>query len=117
MQKAVHCNVNNNYNSFYAGPNCKNIEQLLVKLEDEILEEIREMIRNATGNAGGKGTAGDSLDYHRGMPFTTKDRDNDHWPWDDQNCAVLYKGAWWYRSCHSSNLNGCMSPERSVVVE
>ena len=55
MQKAVPCNVNNNYNSFYAGPNCKNIEQLLVKLKDEILEEIREMIRNATGNAGGKG--------------------------------------------------------------
>lgn len=34
MQKAVHCNVNNNDHSFYAGPNCKNIEQLLVKLKN-----------------------------------------------------------------------------------
>ena len=27
--KEAHCNVNNNYNSFYAGPNCKKIEQQL----------------------------------------------------------------------------------------
>ena len=42
--------------------------------------------------------------YHFGMMFSTYDHDND--PWAQINCAVEYRGAWWYDIGHHSNLNG-----------
>jgi hypothetical protein len=49
------------------------------------------------------GTAGDSLSHHDNMAFSTYDSDNDD---GDDNCAQVYKGAWWYHACYNSNLNG-----------
>ncbi|XP_053688563.1 microfibril-associated glycoprotein 4-like [Sabethes cyaneus] len=49
------------------------------------------------------GSGGDSFSYHRGMNFSTHDRDNDLY---SMNCARNYYGAWWYKNCYHSNLNG-----------
>ncbi|XP_049542160.1 ficolin-2-like [Anopheles darlingi] len=56
-----------------------------------------------TNITGYTGSAGDSLSGEKGMKFSTLDSDNDSW---SGNCAVTYTGAWWYGSCHRSNLNG-----------
>ncbi|XP_075990442.1 fibrinogen C domain-containing protein 1-like isoform X3 [Anticarsia gemmatalis] len=50
------------------------------------------------------GTAGDSLSYHAGQKFSTFDMDNDEWR--DGACATEHGGAWWYKECDKSNLNG-----------
>ena len=57
--------------------------------------------------SGYSGTAGDSLDYHDGHRFSTRDQDNDA---QSGHCAQKLKGGWWYRSCHHSNLNGLYYP-------
>ncbi|XP_015281056.1 PREDICTED: tenascin isoform X1 [Gekko japonicus] len=52
---------------------------------------------------GYSGTAGDSMTYHSGRAFSTFDKDNDS---AITNCALSYKGAFWYKNCHRVNLMG-----------
>ena len=54
---------------------------------------------------GGDTPAGvaDFMAQHSNMYFSTKDRDNDM---NGDNCALAYKGGWWYESCHGTNPNG-----------
>ncbi|XP_002742424.1 uncharacterized protein LOC100367752 [Saccoglossus kowalevskii] len=50
------------------------------------------------------GSAGDSMHYHNGSQFSTRDQDND--VSESTHCANVYGGAWWYRACYFVNLNG-----------
>ncbi|XP_028414652.1 fibrinogen C domain-containing protein 1-like [Dendronephthya gigantea] len=61
------------------------------------------------------GTAGDSLEGNSGMKFTTQDVHNDFLP---KNCAKEWSGAWWFRRCGASNLNGKYSkaPEDELAI-
>lgn len=44
-----------------------------------------------------------------GTSFSTMDRDNDQW--NSVNCAVQYKGGWWFNRSHDAFLNGPWPPE------
>ncbi|XP_028413255.1 angiopoietin-2-like [Dendronephthya gigantea] len=58
------------------------------------------------------GDAGDSLALHDQMQFTTKNNDNDA---SSSNCATVSNGAWWYKGCYESNLNGLYLGEDKVI--
>ncbi|XP_052084531.1 angiopoietin-related protein 7-like isoform X2 [Mytilus californianus] len=49
------------------------------------------------------GDAGDGLNYHHGLKFSTFDQDNTQ---RHTTCAARNKGAWWYKACSHSSLNG-----------
>ena len=53
--------------------------------------------------SGYSGNVGDQMTYHSGAMFSTFDEDHDE---HGGNCASSHKGAWWYKSCHTANLNG-----------
>ena len=58
------------------------------------------------------GTAGDSLSYHSGSPFGTRDN-----IYDNKNCPVGWKGAWWFHvkeQCFHSHLNGLYMHQPTV---
>ena len=87
--------------------------QLLVQLTDSNNEAHAIYKRFGLGSVesnytmyiqGYGGSAGNSLQVHHGMQFTTKDKDNDMDP--SQNCALNGRGGWWYNACGDSQLNG-----------
>lgn len=53
--------------------------------------------------SGYTGNAGDSMRYHNGRPFSTRDKDPDPL---GIHCARAYMGGWWYKNCYKTNLNG-----------
>ncbi|XP_061572618.1 uncharacterized protein tnxba [Cololabis saira] len=53
--------------------------------------------------SGYTGTAGDSMRYHNGRPFSTRDKDPASL---GIHCAKAYMGGWWYKNCYKTNLNG-----------
>ena len=70
---------------------------------------VRDSLTNYVLNvAGYSGNAGDALtggdQNENGQQFTTIDRDNDSL--NSGNCALTFRGAWWYDRCHDGNLNG-----------
>jgi len=58
--------------------------------------------------SGYSGNAGNALRYNNGMLFSTFDRDNDPWTGgarQNNNCAVLNGGGFWYKGCGLCNVN------------
>ena len=54
-----------------------------------------------------------SFSFLSNMKFSTRDEDNDL---DGRNCAGIYKGSWWYKHCHTSNLNGLYLKGRHLKI-
>ena len=65
-------------------------------------QKYRLHIGQGTGTPGSNDAMAGSHSLNN-MYFTTFDRDNDQ---SSGNCAASYKGGWWYKGCHNSNLNG-----------
>ena len=62
--------------------------------------------------------AGDSFARHNAEKFTTIDNDNDYneGPVWDPNCAVQFRGGWWYNNCCDCNLNGAHGIDSHIGI-
>ena len=70
----------------------------------QVLDSSRKYQLNIRGYSGDAGDSMTSSPHStNGVKFTTNDQDNDNY---GNNCAIQFKGAWWYSNCHHSNLNG-----------
>ena len=72
----------------------------LFKVDSEATDYQLQLGKYITASS----TAGDSLKFHKNQRFSTYDNDND--VSTHKNCAETHHGAWWYKKCHDTNLNG-----------
>ena len=97
-------------------------QQLLVEFEDfngekahasyqefSILSEVEKYKLITSGYSG---TAKDGLSIHN-QKFTTIDQDNGL---GLSNCAVKYRGGWWYQNCGPVVLNGPYVPSPRIGI-
>ncbi|XP_019617434.1 PREDICTED: microfibril-associated glycoprotein 4-like isoform X2 [Branchiostoma belcheri] len=56
--------------------------------------------------SGYSGTAGDGFSYHSGAAFSARDVDRDAWSGSCAGGNSYQAGAWWYKNCAYSALNG-----------
>ena len=61
--------------------------------------------RLTIGQGTGVGGTFDAMAYHNGAEFSTRDQDHDTGD-GGYSCAKVHGGAWWYKACFRSNLNG-----------
>ncbi|XP_060564351.1 angiopoietin-related protein 1-like, partial [Ruditapes philippinarum] len=103
--RAIHCLLAN-YHVFFlspiTAPNVK-VGQNTFYSEFSIFRVNDENDNYRLTVGGYEGSCTDSMWFHNGCQFTTKDSDNDA---RDDNCVVAYKGAWWNNARHKANLNG-----------
>ncbi|XP_071795636.1 ficolin-3-like [Asterias amurensis] len=63
------------------------------------------------GSYDAQSTAGDSMTFHNGLSFATKDRENGE---HNAPCAKDFEGAWWFKDCFRAHLNGKYYPQQDV---
>ena len=68
-------------------------------------QKYRLHIGQGTGTPSG---SYDAMAVHNNSFFSTFNRDHDNL--SGENCAMEYRGAWWYNNCLHSNLNGPHTP-------
>lgn len=64
--------------------------------------------------SGYSGTAGDAMNYHNNMKFSTPDQDNDIWHMTNDSCAIEWKSAWWFNGCIHTNPNGLFADSEKL---
>ncbi|XP_062609646.1 ryncolin-4-like [Saccostrea cucullata] len=108
----IHRLTKGNNSSLYVSITLQNGTSLYELYEKfAISDETEKYKLFLTGPA--RGTLGDSMltadSRFRlpGMYFTTYDRDNDRS--SDYNCAIRFKGGWWFNRCYNAFLNGPLS--------
>jgi hypothetical protein len=105
LENIYHLTKSNSYLHVYMETFLKdNMDPFSALAEYSVFNITDESDKYRLTVGGYHGSCGDSMSDHNNCRFSTKDSDND--AWDTESCVQLYGGAWWYKSCHATNLNG-----------